>query len=216
MKTKTLLITFSMLFSTLSQAGLVMTYHQLALKDLDQMVEFVNSKIKESKKSYAGKTVPLKEALQAVLGRPNEDSMVEKVISPLKSELDSHNAWEKSIKELTTEAVNALRLPKNFRPEVQVTYGVFLENLIAELKPNATAEGFDRKMLEKIRDAKIELSKEAQNERALRMMKSTVSPSEIADMVLKSTKVEVQPSTTTTPTAAPVATPEKTEGHEFE
>ena len=200
MKTKTLFMTLILLLSSISKAGLLLTYHKLALKDLDQMNELVASKIKESKKSYAGKTVPLKEALQAVLGRPDEDNMVEKVLTPLKTELESHEEWEKSLKELTTEAINALKNSKNFKAEVQVTYQVFLENLLAQMKPDLGKAGFEPKLVEKIRDAKIELSKDAQSERKLRMMKSTVSPSEIADILLKETKVE----------PPPVAAPEKT------
>ena len=68
------------------------------------------------------------------------------------------------------------------------------------MKPDLGKTGFEPKLVEKIRDAKIELSKDAQSERKLRMMKSTVSPSEIADILLKETKVE----------PPPVAAPEKT------
>ncbi len=185
------------MLSPLSQAGLLLTYHKLALKDLDQMNDIVSSKIKESKKSYAGKTVPLKEALQAVFGRPDEDNMVEKVLSPLKTELESQDAWEKSLKELTTEAMNALKNCKNFKADVQVTYQVFLENLLAQLKPDLGKGGFETKLVEKIRDAKLEISPAAQSERKLRMMKTPVSPSEIADLILKEIKAQ--------PPAAPVA-----------
>lgn len=192
-----------LLIASVSQAGLLLTYHQLALKDLDQMNELVIAKIKESKKSYSGKTVPLKEALQAVLGRPNEDNMVDKVLSPLKSELEGHDAWEKSLKELATESINALKNSKNFKPDVQVTYQIFMENLLAQLKPDLGTAGFETKLVEKIRDAKISISKEAQNERKLRMMKSTVSVSEIADMLLKATKVVPPTAPPTTPPSDP-------------
>ncbi len=195
MKTKTLFITLILMLSSLSEAGLLLTYHKLALKDLDQMNDIVSSKIKESKKSYAGKTVPLKEALQAVLGRPDEDNMVEKVIPPLKSELESQDAWEKSLKELATEAINALKNNKNFKPEVQVTYQVFLENMLAQMKPDLGKGGFETKLVEKIREAKVVISKEAQNERKLRMMKTPVSPSDIADIILKETKAQPVPVT---------------------
>lgn len=168
----------------LSQAGLLYNYSQLALKDLDQMNKLVEDKVKEAKKSSSGKHVPLKEALQAVYSRPNEDEMIEKVVSSLRSNLDELESWEKSISQLTDEAINALKNPRAFKPVVQVTYVIFLENLLAELKPYLKAEGFERKMAERIRDAKIEVSKEAVGERKLRMMKDTVSPSDIAAKVL--------------------------------
>ncbi len=199
----TLLLSILLFITSVSQAGLLLTYHQLALKDLDQMNELVIAKIKESKKSYSGKIVPLKEALQAVLGRPDEDNMVDKVLSPLKSELEGHDAWEKSLKELATESINALKNSKNFKADVQVTYQVFMENLLAQLKPDLGTASFETKLVEKIRDAKISISKEAQNERKLRMMKSTVSVSEIADMLLKATKVAPPATPPTTPPSDP-------------
>ena len=160
------------------------------VKDLDQMNALVGDKIKESKKSYAGKNVPLKEALQAVLARPDEDSMVSKVLPPLRAELEDLDAWEKSVRSLTDEALNSLRMAKNFHGDVQVTYAIFLENLMAELKPLAYRGGFEKKILEKIRDAKIEISKEAAKESTLRRMKPTVSPSQIAVEILKQAEIK--------------------------
>lgn len=202
MKTNLSLIALIVLIGTQTMAGLLMPYHKLAVKDLDQMNKLVADKIKESKKASDGKIVPLKEALQAVLARPNEDGMIDKVLTPLKNEIDDHDAWEKTIEQLTTEALNALKMTKNFKGDAQVSYAIFLENLIAELKPSAHKEGFEKKTLERIRDAKIKLSKEAQKERKLRLMKSPVSPSEIAEMVLTSTKVQENP------TPDPAETPE--------
>lgn len=167
-----------------AHAGLLFNYSQLALKDLDQMNKLVSDKVKESKKSSSGKHVPLKEALQAVYSRPNDDEMIEKVVSPLRSNLDELESWEKTISQLTDEAINALKNPRAFKPVVQVTYVVFLENLLAEIKPYAKTNGFERKMAERIRDAKIEITKEALSERKLRMMKDTTSPSEIAGSIL--------------------------------
>ena len=186
-------IIFLMMVSGLAiqaQAGLLFNYSQLTLKDLDQMSKIVSDSIKESKKSAGGKEVPLKEALQAVYSRPNDDEMIEKIVGPLRTQLDNLDAWEKSISQLTDEAINALRNPKAFKPVVQVTYLVFLENLLAELKPYINKPTFERDMVTRIRNANVEASKEALNERKLRSMKATVSPSEIADQILKHTPLE--------------------------
>lgn len=182
--TSALLLTFSLLFGLQSQAGLLFNYSQLALKDLDQMNAMVVSKVKESKKSSSGKTVPLKEGLQAVYSRPNEDGMVEKVIGPLRTELDDSDSWEPTLNALTVEAIDALKNPKAFKAVVQVTYQIFLENLLADMKPFLGKPGFERSLAEKIRDSKIEMTKEAGSERKLRMMKSTTSPSELAAQLL--------------------------------
>ncbi|WP_374078023.1 hypothetical protein [Bdellovibrio bacteriovorus] len=183
-KANFLLTMFTFVFCMQAQAGLLFNYSQLALKDLDQMNKMVSEKVKESKKSGSGKAVPLKEALQAVYSRPNDDDMIEKIVAPLRSSLDELESWEKTISQLTDEAINALKNPRAFKPVVQVTYVIFLENLMAEIKPYLKTDGFERKIVERIRDAKIEVSKEASNERKLRMMKDTGSPSQIAEKIL--------------------------------
>ncbi|WP_413944099.1 hypothetical protein [Bdellovibrio sp. HCB-162] len=183
-KANFLLTMFTFVFCMQAHAGLLFNYSQLALKDLDQMNKLVSDKVKESKKTGSGKAVPLKEALQAVYSRPNDDDMIEKIVAPLRSNLDELESWEKTVSQLTDEAINALKNPRAFKPVVQVTYVIFLENLMAEVKPYLKQEGFEKKIVERIRDAKIEVSKEATNERKLRMMKDTGSPSQIAEKIL--------------------------------
>jgi hypothetical protein len=197
-----------------AQAGLLFNYSQLALKDLDQMNKLVRSKIQESKKSGGDKNIPLKEALQAVFSRSNEDFMIEKLVPQLKVELEEHEGWESSIQQLVREALGALKNPRAFQPVVQVTYQVFLENIIAELKPRA-GEDFENKILKQIRDAKAEPTKEAANERRLRVMKQSTSVSELADAVLKAYEEDLKknPPPTTLPPSdsesaeAPAPTP---------
>lgn len=167
-----------------AQAGLLFNYSQLALKDLDQMNKMVQSKIQESKKAGGNKVIPLKEALQAVFSRSNEDFMIEKIVPQLRVELDEHDAWEKSIQALVKEAIGALKNTRAFKPVVQVTYQIFLENIISELKPRLD-EKFESKIITQIRDANIVVSKEAANERRLRVMKESTSPSVLAESVLK-------------------------------
>ena len=168
-----------------SQAGLLYTYHQLTLKDLDQMSSLVKNKIKESKAAYSGKSVPLKEALQSVFSRPNSDDMISKVMDQLRYHLDQEEAYEKVFEELIQEALNALTNTKNFKKDVQVTYAIFLENFISEFKPDLTAENFEMKMIKKIADSKIELTKDARKERQLRLMSEGSSPSELAKKVIQ-------------------------------
>lgn len=183
-KTKTTLAIIITFFSLNSFAGLLYNYSQLSLKDLDQMNDLVTKKVNESKKASSGKTVPLKEALQAVYSRPNDDDMIDKVVAPLRSQLDELDAWEKTVSQLTDEAISVLNHPNAFSPVVQVTYEIFLENLLAEMKPYIATSNFEKTLTTRIRDAKIEISKKAINERVARSMKSTVSPSEIAAQIL--------------------------------
>ena len=92
-----------------------------------------------------------------------------------------------------------LKIIKNFKPAVQVTYALFLENTIAHLKPAAKEDGFAKKMIEKIAKAEIVLTKEAIHERKLRLMRESKSPSDIATEVLEKIK--------NPPPAAPVVEP---------
>ncbi len=181
---KLISLCITILFATQVQAGLLFNYSQLALKDLDQMNKLVRGKVAEAKRSGGDQSIPLKEALQAVFSRPNDDFMSEKILPTLKAELEERDAWESSLQALVKEAIGALKNPRAFKPVVQVTYLVFLENLMAEMKPQL-AEDFERKMFQQIRDSKIEISKEAANERRLRVMKETLSPSQLADKFLK-------------------------------
>lgn len=154
------------------------------------MNKIVNDKVREAKKAGSGQAVPLKEALQAVYSRPNEDEMIDKIVSPLRTQLDNYDAWEKVLSQLTDEAINALKNPKAFKPVVQVTYQIFLENLLSEIKPLVKRDGFERALAVRIRDSKIEVSKEAKNEREMRSMRGAHSPSEIAEKILSATPVQ--------------------------
>ena len=180
-----LMFTSLVLAGSLAQAGLLYNYSQLALKDLDQMSKIVREKVNESNKTRGDKAIPLKEGVQAVFSRPNEDDLIEKIVGPLKNSLDELDSWDSSVRQLVKEALGALKNPKAFKPVVQVTYVVFLENIISEMKPRARSE-FERSILKQIQDAEVKLTSEAKHERVLRMMKETRSPSEIAKDVLQS------------------------------
>ncbi|MBN8535988.1 MAG: hypothetical protein J0M15_02955 [Deltaproteobacteria bacterium] len=167
-----------------AHAGLLFTYHQLTLKNLDQMNALIKNKIKESKSAYSGKLVPLKEALQAIFSRPNTDDMINKVRDPLRNQLDQESSYEIIFEELIQEAIYALKNTKNFKRDVQVTYSIFLENTISEFKPDIKDGNFEMKMLIKISESNIILTKEARKERQLRLMTEGVSPSELAKIIL--------------------------------
>ncbi len=202
------IIFFAIAFSQLTaifnpaKAGLLLNFRELAIYDLDKMNGIVKAKIKESKKQKdRGGVVPLKEALQAILSRPDYDNMIEKVLPPIRQLLEERDEWAPTVEELADEALNALKRAneksKNFAPVVQVTYVIFLENLIGEFKPQAVGPGFERRIIEKIKEAKIELSSEAKSFRYQKVMETKVSPSERADQVLKELdaekKVKVEP-----------------------
>lgn len=162
-------------------------YSRLALKDLDEMNKLVQEKIRESRAAKGDKILPLREAMQAIYARPNEDFMIDKVMSPLRNELDEHGAFESTIQSLVEESIEALKKPDKVKAAAQVTYAVMLENFLAEMKPRV-GEEFEKKMITKVRDADISLTRKAENERKLGMMKPTKSPSDFAASILKATE----------------------------
>jgi hypothetical protein len=163
-----------------SQAGLLFTYNQLALKDLDEVNDLITQKTKESRKSSSGQSVPLKEALQAVISRPNEDGLLSKVLPTLRNELDRLDMYEKVMLELVNEAIFALKNPKNFSRQAQVTYALFLNNLILEVKNSALDDGPEKTWIEKIAKSKVVVSKDALKEIKSKLMKEVPSPANTA------------------------------------
>jgi hypothetical protein len=155
------------------------------------MTKLVQMKVAESKKSEDGKEIPLKLAYQAVFSRPNEDGLIDKIVGPLRNELEDLDIKDSVVESLVDEAVSVLTKPKSIKPDVQVTYWIFLENSISDFKQAISQASdpqavFEMKMLQKIAKANIEISAKAKQERTLRMMKSTVSPSDVSAKILQS------------------------------
>lgn len=193
---------FILILGCAAQAGLLYKYYELQMFEVNKMEDLVKGKVKESQKSSSGKSIPLREAFQAVYSRPNSDNMIEKVIGPLKLEMDRQDVWEESIENLVKEAIGALNNSSRFHKTVQGTYIIFLENIISEFQPKINEGGFEKHIIETIRDAKIEVTKEARLDLNARVMKErkSDSPSELASMALSqasgssanASKVEVE------------------------
>ena len=188
LKKKFILVVLMSLFSgQWAFAQAMYSYTRLALKDLDEMNAIIKQKMDESEKLGAeAKVGPLREALQAVYARSNEDLMIEKIITPLKNALEDLDAWDTSMNAMVDDAIKGLKDPEKIKPVAQVTYLIMLENVITESKPKV-GEKLEGGLLKKIADAKIELSSAASKERKLKTMKTVRSPSDTAaDVVAKS------------------------------
>lgn len=159
-------------------------YHQLAMKDLDEMTAYVKEQIKASKADGADRTEVLRTTLFTIFARPDEDGMIDKIIGPLRTEIDEHVSWELLIRDLATAATSLLQDPRSAKGPEQVTNAIVLQNVIAMLKPAARKSGWERQVLNKIAEAGIKLTKASRDERKLRLMKDTQSPSTMAEQVL--------------------------------
>lgn len=178
---KKIVLAFLVLFSFGSFAQEYL-FSDLALKDLDQMNKIIKAKIIESRKAVSNKEAALVEGLKIVYSRPNQDGLIEKIVSSLKSELEEQEFWEKAVDQIATESIEILKDKKASRKK-QVTSWIILENIISEIKPRK-AEAFEKSILEKIHSSKIEISSAAKNERKINMMNQSKSPSEIAAQIL--------------------------------
>ena len=163
-----------------------MSYSRVQLLDLDQMSELMQQKVKLFKSSNS--LQPLQQGLEICLSRPDEDGLLDKVISIVKNPLDDNDAWESSIEELVNKSIGMLK-NNGVHPTDQVTSAVILENIIAEFKPSFFKQyqspGFETRIIERIASADIEFSKAAQSERKLNLMRSTSSPSAIAQRLIE-------------------------------
>lgn len=181
---KDLFLAFLVVLASQGVSAEPLAYHQLAIKDLDEMVVLVKEKIQDARKDGGADMEPLKEGIRLVFSRPDSDGMIEKVVGPLRSEVEESGDWDATLAGLVDESIAVLKDPEGVKGDMQITHILFLQNVIASMKPKAKTPGAARSMIERIRDAKLELSKEARQERELRTMKATASPSEMADKVL--------------------------------
>ena len=163
-----------------------LSYSRLQLMDLDQMSDLMQQKVRQFKSTNS--LEPLQEGLQACLSRPDEDGLLEKVISIIKNPLEDNDAWESTIEEIVTNSIRLLK-SEGAQPSDQVTSAVVLENIIAEFKPSFFKQylspAFETRIIERIATAEIEFSKAALSERKLNLMRSTSTPSAIAQRLIE-------------------------------
>ena len=163
-----------------------LSYSRLQIMDLDQMSDMMQQKVRQFKSTNS--LGPLQEGLQICLSRPDEDGLLEKVISIIKNPLEDNDAWESTIEEIVTNSIRLLKL-ESAHPSDQVTSAVVLENIIAEFKPSFFKQylspAFETRIIERIATAEIEFSKAALSERKLNLMRSTSPPSAIAQKLIE-------------------------------
>lgn len=129
----------------------------------------------------------LKEGLLICLSRPDEDSVVEKVIGTVKTPLEDNDLWDSTVEGLINDSVLAIQDSGRSSLD-QVTYSIVLENLISEMRPDFIKQykspGFETRMIEKIAAAHTELNAGAKAERKLNLMKGSFTASQVAQKLL--------------------------------
>lgn len=129
----------------------------------------------------------LKEGLMICLSRPDEDAVIEKTISTVRTPLEDNTLWESSVEELIDRSIAVIKEDR-LHPVDQVTYAVVLENLISEFRPSFIKQykspGFEARMIERIAQSGVELSSAAKSEQKLNLMKASISPSAVAEKLI--------------------------------
>jgi len=161
-------------------------FKQLKLQDVDQLTEMMYEKAEEFRQT--DDINKLREGVQMAFSKTNEDGIIDKVISIVRVPLEDRDEWENTIEALIDS--NTKRMAdENLRADLQVTAAIVLENIVADLKPKFTKQyqtgGFETNMMERIAQANVQFSEAAQKERRLNLMRTTVSPSVLAQRLIE-------------------------------
>ena len=161
-------------------------FKQLKLQDVDQMTEILYEKAEEYRQT--DDINKLREGVQIAFSKTNEDGIIDKVISIVKTPLEDRDEWENSLEALVDTNMKRMS-DDNVRADLQVTAGIVLENIVAEIKPKFTKQyetgGFETQLMERIAQSNIGFSEAAQKERKLNLMKTTVAPSILAQRLIE-------------------------------
>ncbi|MDX9730480.1 MAG: hypothetical protein RBT63_01800 [Bdellovibrionales bacterium] len=171
----------------------------LLIKNSDQVNQMIVAKIKRAQSLQAKQEdnddgvimaepeaiENLKDAMRIALSRPDQDGARSNFYGRVRRELVDLNSLEQVLAELTEESLRELRGQDG--PRRTATYVVILENMMAEIKPDASTTPAYIKILERIRDAKISITDKIRVQNLLRSMSIPISPSDTAAKILKST-----------------------------
>lgn len=171
------------------------TYKVLTILDLDQMTDLLYEKANDYKRN--NRIQSLREGTMIAFSRPNEEVILDKIISIVRNPLEDADEWEPTIEQMVGQAVDAFK-DESVTATDQVTASVVLENVISEFKPSFVKQyqsgGFETTIIERIAASNLKFSKAAEQERNLNQMKSGLSPSQLAQKLveIKNKKLEEQ------------------------
>lgn len=171
------------------------TYKSLKILDLDQMTDLLYEKANDYKRS--NRVQALREGVMVAFSRPNEDVILDKIISIVRSPLEDIGEWESTVEQMVGQSVQVLKNDSSSGTD-QVTASVVLENVLSEFKPLFQKQyqggGFETTVIERLAAADLRFSKQAEQEKKLNQMKSGLTPSELAKKLIdiKNKKLEEQ------------------------
>lgn len=155
--------------------------------DIDDMTELVEARVNAYKETDDREKMI--DALTISLSRPNEDDTAGRLVAAINKSAESDEQRQEVLKMTIDRSIAALG-ERSTSPEDQVTYLVLLQNWLSEVRPQVLRPGeapFEKALVQKIADAQIEVSTEADRESSLNLMTRLRSPSVIAADILNST-----------------------------
>jgi hypothetical protein len=168
-------------------------YRDLLIKDYDEMLAQVQSRIKKARAaSHPGEEAgdehetieQLRDALKLIMSRPNSDNMIAKLTPEVRRELVNYSAFEDTISSLAAEAIANVK-DTNATVTQRSTSLFILENLLMEIKPEVGTNEDLTRVVRRIADANLKIDKDVAKERKMNTMFKTKNPSEMAEEMIK-------------------------------
>lgn len=131
----------------------------------------------------------LRDAMKVILSRPNSDNMVAKLNPEIRRELSGYSSYEDTLSSIVSEAVDMLKNKKAVTT-YRSTALFILENALSEIQPELSRNEDLRRIVERVRDAKLEVPKDVVNQLKLGGMFSSQNPSKQAAEILKKAEPE--------------------------
>lgn len=126
----------------------------------------------------------LREAAKLILSRPDSDNMVAKLMPEIRKELQGYNSFEDSMSSLAAEAMSVAR-NDNAANTPRATAFVVLQNLLSQLRPEVGSNAELRRVVERIRDARLSVPSDVKKDLKLRGMVVLKNTSDLAKEILK-------------------------------
>lgn len=182
-------------FNMVETIQIEQTYKSLKLLDLDQMTDLLYEKANDYKRN--NRVQALREGVLIAFSRPNEEVILDKIISIVRNPLEDLDEWEGTVEQMVGQSVQTLKSDSSPGAD-QVTASVILENVLSEFKPMFIKQyqsgGFETSIIERIAASDVRFSKQAIQEKKLNQMKSGLTPSQLAQKLIeiKNKKLEEQ------------------------
>ena len=160
-------------------------YNFILLKRMNEekMANLVERLVAKGELGQAPIKESLMEALKLSMSRPNEDKVLNLLLSRIIPAYPTEQDFVKALVQVVKRSVDVLKNPEGVKDEIQVTHIVILENYMSYFNPQIKKSKLIKKGFEIIRDAEIKVTDEAGLVLS-RNMRAIVSPSTYAKKLL--------------------------------